>query len=98
MNCRADFSEYISIIFRLVYRSAAHLLFVSVFIEIKSVLGCELFYFGIVRFACRSEEHTSELQSRENLVCRLLLEKKKMAKNVRSHCRRNRIAKHRIRI
>src|SRR5690606_40757247 len=25
----------------------------------------------------RSEEHTSELQSRENLVCRLLLEKKK---------------------
>src|SRR5690606_28510835 len=32
------------------------------------------------RAACacpRSEEHTSELQSRENLVCRLLLEKKK---------------------
>src|SRR5690606_42073212 len=28
---------------------------------------------GLVR---RSEEHTSELQSRENLVCRLLLEKK----------------------
>src|SRR5690606_39475276 len=27
----------------------------------------------------RSEEHTSELQSRENLVCRLLLEKKKSA-------------------
>src|SRR5207302_10867943 len=27
--------------------------------------------------ATRSEEHTSELQSRENLVCRLLLEKKK---------------------
>src|SRR5690606_40764108 len=27
--------------------------------------------------ALRSEEHTSELQSRENLVCRLLLEKKK---------------------
>src|SRR5690606_41542113 len=29
--------------------------------------------------AIRSEEHTSELQSRENLVCRLLLEKKKEA-------------------
>src|SRR5690606_40109625 len=29
----------------------------------------------------RSEEHTSELQSRENLVCRLLLEKKKKTKN-----------------
>src|SRR5690606_41321494 len=32
---------------------------------------------GAVRLAHRSEEHTSELQSRENLVCRLLLEKKK---------------------
>src|SRR5207302_6914435 len=31
----------------------------------------------------RSEEHTSELQSRENLVCRLLLEKKKK-KNISS--------------
>src|SRR5690606_41564324 len=30
--------------------------------------------------AGRSEEHTSELQSRENLVCRLLLEKKKKNK------------------
>src|SRR5436309_6126608 len=31
----------------------------------------------------RSEEHTSELQSRENLVCRLLLEKKKKQKALR---------------
>src|SRR5690606_41913677 len=31
----------------------------------------------------RSEEHTSELQSRENLVCRLLLEKKKNSKTNR---------------
>src|SRR5215469_2976224 len=29
------------------------------------------------RFEARSEEHTSELQSRRDLVCRLLLEKKK---------------------
>src|SRR3712207_8334104 len=29
---------------------------------------------------CRSEEHTSELQSRQYLVCRLLLEKKKKIK------------------
>src|SRR2546430_7210682 len=29
------------------------------------------------RRECRSEEHTSELQSQSNLVCRLLLEKKK---------------------
>src|SRR5205085_8926645 len=28
---------------------------------------------------CRSEEHTSELQSQSNLVCRLLLEKKKQS-------------------
>src|SRR5260370_25921402 len=32
--------------------------------------------------AMRSEEHTSELQSHLNLVCRLLLEKKKKTKNV----------------
>src|SRR2546429_8550993 len=34
---------------------------------------------GLVRtgIPCRSEEHTSELQSRLHLVCRLLLEKKK---------------------
>src|SRR2546430_17616835 len=30
----------------------------------------------------RSEEHTSELQSQSNLVCRLLLEKKKKNKNI----------------
>src|SRR5690606_17342982 len=32
----------------------------------------------------RSEEHTSELQSRENLVCRLLLEKKKKTEHART--------------
>src|SRR5207249_11595327 len=32
---------------------------------------------GRADFAMRSEEHTSELQSRFDLVCRLLLEKKK---------------------
>src|SRR6266700_7396628 len=34
----------------------------------------------LATLAVRSEEHTSELQSRENLVCRLLLEKKKKKK------------------
>src|SRR5436309_10238800 len=34
------------------------------------------------RVHLRSEEHTSELQSRENLVCRLLLEKKKITRPV----------------
>ena len=33
--------------------------------------------FVVVNGENRSEEHTSELQSRTNLVCRLLLEKKK---------------------
>src|SRR3954463_3314245 len=36
----------------------------------------------------RSEEHTSELQSHDNLVCRLLLEKKKK-KNVKQHTTAN---------
>src|SRR2546421_2226021 len=35
----------------------------------------------------RSEEHTSELQSRSDLVCRLLLEKKKKKESVRAHLR-----------
>src|SRR5207302_8472119 len=35
---------------------------------------------GLARRARRSEEHTSELQSRENLVCRLLLEKTNWAR------------------
>src|SRR5437660_4976178 len=36
----------------------------------------------------RSEEHTSELQSRGHLVCRLLLEKKKKKKNNNKTCAR----------
>src|SRR5207249_11465252 len=36
-------------------------------------------------YQSRSEEHTSELQSRFDLVCRLLLEKKKKKKNKISH-------------
>src|SRR5690349_18749763 len=36
-----------------------------------------LFVYPVVRGTGRSEEHTSELQSRRDLVCRLLLEKKK---------------------
>src|SRR5690606_40538828 len=42
------------------------------FIVITVVVGI-----GNLAAVVRSEEHTSELQSRENLVCRLLLEKKK---------------------
>src|SRR5256886_5760103 len=38
---------------------------------------------GQQRLARRSEEHTSELQSQSNLVCRLLLEKKKKKRNMK---------------
>src|SRR5690606_40590282 len=42
--------------------------------EIEPQVGPIVLGVDVARF--RSEEHTSELQSRENLVCRLLLEKK----------------------
>ena len=41
----------------------------------------QLFILPISRWGSRSEEHTSELQSPCNLVCRLLLEKKKKIQN-----------------
>src|SRR5690606_40192530 len=50
------------------------------FCEINYGVSFPLFEKGPVKGEAiqgRSEEHTSELQSRENLVCRLLLEKKK---------------------
>src|SRR5258708_16160331 len=37
------------------------------------------------KYVCRSEEHTSELQSPDHLVCRLLLEKKKKIR-IRDTC------------
>src|SRR5436309_10738388 len=43
------------------------------------------------RSPSRSEEHTSELQSRENLVCRLLLEKKKKKKKKKNIRQKNTI-------
>src|SRR2546426_8794270 len=49
---------------------------VSVALSIGLVLG-GVAAFPVGRIADRSEEHTSELQSPCNLVCRLLLEKKK---------------------
>src|SRR3712207_8532202 len=44
-----------------------------------TVLGMIFGIFGSI--ALRSEEHTSELQSRQYLVCRLLLEKKKNSRS-----------------
>src|SRR5215203_4310998 len=40
---------------------------------------------NVIRAEGRSEEHTSELQSRQYLVCRLLLEKKKKNNNLNTH-------------
>src|SRR5690606_13947846 len=61
--------SFVAVLFRL-----AHLSFLS-------CCTCRRMSLEIVKpqvpVLLRSEEHTSELQSRENLVCRLLLEKKK---------------------
>src|SRR2546429_5549778 len=50
--------------------------------DLCATLRCELLSASLLRE--RSEEHTSELQSRLHLVCRLLLEKKK---HTDCHCR-----------
>src|SRR2546429_3894367 len=42
----------------------------------------DAFFVGVARLADRSEEHTSELQSRLHLVCRLLLAKKRILTNL----------------
>src|SRR5690606_41947271 len=57
---------------------------VSIIMTVGSILAAVMLWLLPLRDAdrdiadeeVRSEEHTSELQSRENLVCRLLLEKK----------------------
>src|SRR3712207_8857226 len=48
------------------------------------VLRARSTHLGRVAAASRSEEHTSELQSRQYLVCRLLLEKKNLSTNLTS--------------
>src|SRR5690606_40184459 len=45
--------------------------------EVRATTRIDFVQEDIVGEVTRSEEHTSELQSRENLVCRLLLEKNK---------------------
>src|SRR2546430_4725749 len=53
------------------------------FVEIGDVVVAQMDAMGenAARLDQRSEEHTSELQSQSNLVCRLLLEKKKKRTN-----------------
>src|SRR3712207_7784119 len=70
--------------------SREHAALAPMYLGVKGVIArsfarihkANLINFGIIPFEFRSEEHTSELQSRQYLVCRLLLEKKK--KNNRS--------------
>src|SRR2546430_12757974 len=52
---------------------------VALIVMVTPADGLKLFISAklVVYFVLRSEEHTSELQSQSNLVCRLLLEKKK---------------------
>src|SRR5690606_39465756 len=67
--------------FRMNVRQQGHFLLLLEVIErftIKKPEKILRLYLNFIRQQLkRSEEHTSELQSRENLVCRLLLEKKK---------------------
>src|SRR5690554_7371629 len=58
-------------IFRMVHWFSSDLLMARGFEKVMVIKE------AVVFFAHRSEEHTSELQSRPHLVCRLLLEKKK---------------------
>src|SRR5947209_13265750 len=60
------------------FRSAQNLLFVLQCVRVERRRTDEF-----AALAIRSEEHTSELQSRQYLVCRLLLEKKK--KKIKKH-------------
>src|SRR5690625_7054815 len=60
--------------------AAAHPVFTAEQAEAGEVVyqqSCAACHFGQLQGDDRSEEHTSELQSRGHLVCRLLLEKKK---------------------
>src|SRR2546430_6680365 len=63
-------------LFRSVYARQVARLFKTNPRVLEKLLG-GLFHIAKADGAVRSEEHTSELQSQSNLVCRLLLEKKK---------------------
>src|SRR2546430_4341229 len=76
---KLDGKVLIGVGFRLLWGAAvhfdAHYLFAQRLLVAKNLDGVAVTLAHF--FAIRSEEHTSELQSQSNLVCRLLLEKKK---------------------
>src|SRR5688572_31872173 len=49
----------------------------GIFLGVLVIISAWALILVYVKWTNRSEEHTSELQSQSNLVCRLLLEKKK---------------------
>src|SRR5690625_6670671 len=55
----------------------SHIYILSNLFELFSIVHFLIGYFLLRCLKSRSEEHTSELQSRGHLVCRLLLQKKK---------------------
>src|SRR5260221_6134232 len=60
-----------------------------IFSAIKTFLNHSIIpdqnFFPTITIGNRSEEHTSELQSHSDLVCRLLLEKKKKIRKIRDY-------------
>src|SRR2546430_13022711 len=66
------------------FRSPPHFANVIELLRIVAAVASGLLISAAIFGSLRSEEHTSELQSQSNLVCRLLLEKKKK-KNKRGH-------------
>src|SRR2546427_6846230 len=65
-------------LFRSPFNSSIDCACIDLWLVLVFWAGCEIGSLGQEnRSRIRSEEHTSELQSQSNLVCRLLLEKKK---------------------
>src|SRR5258708_31297253 len=63
------------------FRSIAHSLYSFEMMFLGSPAKCQRRHVLLQMKPPRSEEHTSELQSPDHLVCRLLLEKKKLISN-----------------
>src|SRR3712207_7294120 len=86
LSAKPEFIDLFVAIGRLGRSLGMHLLLASQRLEEGRLRGLDShlsYRIGLRTFSARSEEHTSELQSRQYLVCRLLLEKKKDRKSTR---------------
>src|SRR2546427_8015050 len=80
-----SFTSLVGIIFVMTYAFTVHWVIAPVYFLTVPVLGVisSMLSRRIKQIQkVRSEEHTSELQSQSNLVCRLLLEKKKIKNRI----------------